>query len=166
MTKVTLWGKVIPLWFVVVLTIPLTIGVVLAAVTVQTTNYTSIGGEVVNVSEKLSCAGMGIDVEDDTLSAAGGTFGAAVEMTADGAVANTATTQGHYIYLYKLQVVTLDAGKVYKAQLFMDGESQGSCYVTQHATDPLTSHHAHLTYDIGTSLASAVFEIEVKEVLS
>ena len=165
MTRVSFWGKVIPMWFVVVLAIPLTIGVVLAAVTVQTTNYTSIGGEVVNVSEKLSCAGMGIDVEDDTLSAAGGTFGAAVEMTAGGAIANTATTQGQYIYLYKLQVVTLDAAKVYKAQLFKDGVSQGSCYVKQSA-DPSASDHAHLTYDIGATLSSAVFEIEVTEVLS
>lgn len=156
-------GRMIPVWLLCCLLVPLTVTVVYAAVTVETTTYGTIGGEVVTVTENLTPAGQGIDVEETTIgTAVGDTEVGAVEMTAAGAVANTVTAQGNYLYVYRLTVATADASQVYSVELIQDGTSIDTLYCSQPAA-PATAEYIDLTWDIGASLSSSVYEIEVLE---
>jgi hypothetical protein len=105
----------------------------------------------------------GIDVENSGISAVGDDPGSPVAMTAGGAVANTLTTTGHYLYLYNLTVHHADANQIYTVELIKNGTSVDTLYVQQGASPNVDSDHVHLTFDIGTSLQSWVYEIKVTE---
>lgn len=156
-------GKLIPVWLLCCLLVPLTVTVVYAAVTVETTTYGTIGGEVVTVTENLTPAAQGIDVEDATIgTAVGDTQVGAVEMTIAGSVANTTTTAGNYIYVYRLTVATADDAQEYSVELIRDGTSVDTLYCEQPAA-AATAEYIDMTWDIGASLSSSVYEIEVLE---
>ena len=156
-------GRMIPLWIMVCLLVPLTVTVVMAASSVTTTNSTLVNGENYVLSDNLTGTPQGIDVEDSALTIVGNVQGTPVEMTAAGSAANEDTVVGHYIYVYKIEVATLDADQEYSVTMTIDGSPETVLYIDQ-ANTPVAADYVTCTWDIGTTLSSAVYEVEVLEV--
>ena len=154
--------RLVPLWIAGLILLVSTASSVFAEVSVGTTGSGSVSGFAVTITESLTPSSQGIDVEEAALPAAGVSRDAAVVMTAEGSSANTPTCIGHYVYVYRLAVATVDNGQEYGVELLKDNTSVGTLYVNQRA-DSAEGDFVTLTWDIGSSLSSAVFVVEVLE---
>jgi hypothetical protein len=159
---VTMFGrKSVPLWVILLILVPLTASVVFAASSIGTRSVTNISGEVLTVSEGLDCTPNGITVVSSNASANAGN-GTEVAMDAGtGQVAREALTQGHYAYNATVAVVNASNSTEYSAELFEDGVSQGTLYIEQ-AAAAVAGDDVYCYWDLGTSIASHVYHIEVK----
>lgn len=162
MKSTHLMKKLLPLWIAGLILLVSSASSVFAQVSVGTTNSGVIGSELITITNTLTPSSQGIDVEAAALPAVGDTQHGAVVMTADGSTANTATSRAHYVYVYRLTVATADNGQEYSVELLKDGMPMGVLYVEQGA-DAAVGDSVMLTWDIGTSLSSAVFAVEVLE---
>ena len=154
--------RLLPLWIAGLILLVSTASTVFAQVSVGSTNSGVIGSEMITISDSLTPSSQRIDVEEAALPAAGDTQAGAVAMTADGSTANTATSQAHFVYVYRLTVATVDNGQEYSVELSKDGMPMGVLYVEQGA-DAAKGDFVTLTWDIGASLSSAVFTVKVLE---
>ena len=164
MVTLRFYRRAIPLWLICLFITSLTVSVVYAAVTVESTTYGTIGSELVTVTENLTPSAQGIDIAASTVSTPVGDtqVGAVLMVPAPGDTATTTTIAGNYIYVYRLTVSTGDSDKVYSVELIKDGTSIDTLYCQQ-PTSPVTGEYVDFTWDIGASLSSAVYEIEVLE---
>ena len=152
--------KSIPIW-IFILVIPLTLmPAIYAALTVQKRTYTSMFGEIVDVSEDLSVVSKGIDMQPSPKSAVTN-----VTLNTPLATGRTALTKGDYTYSVEAAIVTTSANTKYNCSLYQE---QGgawvyvdSLYVLQGGT-PAVGDGATLTWDIGPSLQSSVYKLVIE----
>ena len=81
-------------------------------------------------------------------------------MTASGASANTALTQGNFEYRWEVKVKTTSANQKYSVELFAGGTSKGKVYIGQGAS-PAVNDYVTVKWDLGTSLDDQVYEVQV-----
>jgi len=122
---------------------------------------TTISGEIFVLTEELTATPQGIGITNTTVGAVGDTLATNVTMTASpGASANTALTQGYFEYRLKIEIATPSAGKAYSVELFAGGISKGKVYIGQGGS-PAVGKYATIKWNLGTSLASQVYEVQV-----
>lgn len=164
MKPVCFKGKAVPVWLICLLIVPLTISVAYAASSIDTVtgdNISTIGGEVVTVSEDVSCTPGGIDVASSDVAAAGTSDGSEEAMDDVGTeAANEAITTGHFTYDCTVAVVTVTNEKEYTAVLEIDGVAQDTLYIEQAAASVI-GDDIDLTWDLGTSLSGGVYVVKV-----
>jgi len=136
---------------------------VYAADAPELVTYATLGGEVVTITDGLVPESQGIRVEESELAARGDTLEGVVQMTASGSLANEATTLGHFLYVYRLEVAEVDPGQLYRVDCYQDGLRQTRLYVQQSAS-PRVGDSVTLTWHLGPTLSSSVFEVQVREV--
>jgi hypothetical protein len=79
---------------------------------------------------------------------------------AGGSIANTAITLGHYVYCVTVTVANIVDSQAYKVTLLQAGTNKGDVYSAQ--GDPAAlNDKITITWDLGTSLASAVYEVDI-----
>jgi hypothetical protein len=141
--------------------VPLTASIVLGTSSIGSRTYTNVSGEVITVTEGLDATPNGISVASSNVTALGGNTTTEVAMDAGTSqVARGALTQGHYTYNCTVEVVTTSNLKEYTVELFQDGVSQGILYIEQ-AAAAVVGDDVYCYWDLGTSLASHVYHIEV-----
>jgi hypothetical protein len=161
MTATVLRRKSVPLWVILLMLVPLTASVVFAASSMGTRTITNISGESLALSEDLDGTPNGITVVSSTAAANAGN-GTEVAMDAGTSqVAREALTQGHYAYNCTVEVVNTSNSTEYSVELFQDGVTQGTLYIEQ-AADSVAGDDVYCYWDLGTSIASHVYHIEVK----
>ena len=156
--------KKMPLYAVLLVLVVATFGSVqaYAAISSATTrNVTTIRGEILVLSEALTATPQGVGITISTASAVGSALASNVTMTSGGASANTALTQGHFEYKMKVEIATVQAGLEYSVELFADGTTKGKVYIGQAASGAAEGDYVTVKWDLGTSLASAVYEVQV-----
>lgn len=156
----------VPLWLVLILSFVLLVPSIYAVLTVQTRTYISLFGEIVDVTEDLDVVSQGVDVQNSNKAAQGAEPGSPVTLDpGENAKARTALTKGHYVYSVEASVATVSANTKYNCTLYMEvseqWENKGSLYVKQSST-PSIGDKALLTWDIGTTLNSTVFKLEIE----
>jgi hypothetical protein len=131
-------------------------------VTITTRTVTTIAGEVFVLTEELSVSDFGTSIATSDASATGTSAATAVVMTSTGAAANTAITKGDYVYSVKVVVAITQPtpDKVYKVTLKEDGTSKGDVYIKTGDT-PAQGDSVTVSWDLGTSLASRVYEVDI-----
>jgi hypothetical protein len=136
--------------------------VVYAAISsASTRTVTTIGGEVFTLTEQLTLTPQGIGISTATASAAGSSLANNVTMTASGASANTALTQGNFEYRLEVAIATVSTAQAYSVQLLEDGTSKGTVYIGQASSGAAQNDYVTIKFDLGQSLSSAVYEIQV-----
>jgi hypothetical protein len=142
--------------------VPLTASIVFAASSMGTRTVTNISGESLTVTEGLDATPNGISVASSTVGALGGNTTTEVAMDAGTSqIAREALTQGNYTYNATVEVVTVSSSTEYTVELFEDGTSQGTLYIEQ-ASSSVVGDDVYCYWDLGTSIASHVYHIEVK----
>ena len=124
-------------------------------------SITTISGEILVISEHLTATPQGVGITTSTASAVGSTLANNETMTAGGASANTALTQGYFEYRLKVEIATVAAGVEYSVELFADGTSKGKVYIGQASSGAAIGNYVTIKWNLGTSLASSVYEIQV-----
>ena len=160
-------SKHVPVYVVVAMLIIAAMGpmIVYAALSVQTTNVTTLGGEVFKISEDLTLAPQGIGISTADVEALGTSGTPVVMVSAPGASANTAITQGHFEYKLSVTIAYPEAGTAYTVNLLADGASKGTVYIKQATTGSGVDEFVTIRFDLGASLSTAVYEIQVAPVL-
>jgi hypothetical protein len=133
--------------------------VVVATGTIGARSVTTINGEVFTLTGELSVSGFSTSIATAGASAAG-TSGSPVAMTSVGSAANVAITLGHYVYSVNVTVATIHNSQEYKVTLLQSGTSKGDVYIAQGGS-AAQNDNATVTWDLGTSLASAVYEVDI-----
>ncbi len=124
-------------------------------------SVTTINGEVFTLTGDLSVNGFSTSIATATADAAGSTIGSAVAMTSEGgSAANTVITKGDYTYSVTVNVTNTDNSQAYKVTLKQDGASQGIVYIAQ-GNPAAQNDKVTVTWDIGASLASHVYEVDI-----
>ena len=153
----------IPLWVVLLLAISATFPGVYAVLTVNNRTYTSIFGEIVIVTEDLSVVTHGIDISPAHKDPAGTDSLLPITMTSS--IARTDIAKGNYFYSVDVSVTTLSASTKYNVTLYMEESDEwvgvASLYVQQGGA-PAEGDKATLSWDIGASLSSSVYKIEIE----
>jgi hypothetical protein len=129
------------------------------AVTIQSRSVTTINGEVFTITGELTVSGFNTSIAYATASAAG-TSGSPVAMTSGGSAANTAITMGNYTYSVTVTIASSHVSQGYAVTLKQDGISQGIVYIAQDAAGTV-GYKVIVTWDLGKSLASAVYEVYI-----
>ena len=129
------------------------------AVTIQSRSVTTINGEVFTITGDLTVSGFNTSIAYATASAVG-TSGSPVAMTSGGSVANTAITMGDYTYSVTVTIANSHVSQGYAVTLKQAGISQGIVYIAQDAAGTV-DYKVTVTWDLGTSLASAVYEVYI-----
>ena len=156
--------KPIPAYLVLVMLAVIavmSVGVFSVISSASTRTVTTIGGEVLVITEELTVTPQGIGITTATIGAAGDTLPNNVTMTSGGASANTALTQGNFEYRLECNVTTTSAGQEYSVELFADGTSKGTVYIGQDPSTPAVDDYVIVKWDLGTSLDDSVYEIQV-----
>ena len=167
MRPLYLKGRVVPVWLICLLIVPLTISVAYAAnSSIDTSggdNIDHIGGEVITVAEDLGATPGGVDVATSDVTAAGASDTNEVAMGTGSEVANETITTGHYTYdcTVAIDAASPTAGKEYTVELKIDGSPHGTLYIECDPTTPATGDDIDLTWDIGTTLSGGVYVIEI-----
>ena len=133
--------------------------VVIASGTIGTRSVTTINGEVFTLTGDLTVTGFSTSIATAGASAAG-TSETPVAMTSGGATANTVITMGHYNYSVTVTVANIHNSQAYKVTLTQAGTSVGDVYIAQ-GTSAAQNDKVTITWDLGTSLASAVYEVDI-----
>lgn len=161
-------GRVVPVWLICLLIVPLTISVAYAASSIDTSggdNISTIGGEVVTVAEDLSCTPGDIGVAPSGgLAAAGASDGDEQIMDDVGTeAANELLVEGQFTYECTVAVVAGGESdtKEYTAALTVDGSPHGTLYFEQ-AASSVAGDDIDLTWDLGASLPGGVYVITVE----
>jgi hypothetical protein len=81
-------------------------------------------------------------------------------MTTGGSAANTAITMGDYTYSVTVTIANSQPSQAYAVTLKQDGVSEGIVYVAQDASGTV-GYKVIVTWDLGTSLASHVYEVDI-----
>ena len=165
MKKAKLLRRNIPLWLLILLVVLAAAPGIYATLTVQNQTYTSIFGEIVTVTEDLNIVTQGIDISPSAKSVVGNESGSPVTLTAAGAIVRTDIAKGNYYYSVEVNVATTSANTKYNVTLYKEesGEwtSVDSLYVQQSGT-PAVDDKAVLSWDLGASLSSSVYKIEIQ----
>jgi len=163
MKTIRLMMRPVPAYLVLIIllvTAAAAVAVYAAISSAPTRTVTTISGEVFVLTEELTATPQGIGITNATVGAVGATPATNVTMTASGASANTALTLGYFEYRLKIEITTLSAGKTYSVELFAGGISKGKVYIGQGAS-PVVGNYVTIKWDLGTSLASQVYEVQV-----
>jgi hypothetical protein len=134
--------------------------VAVAAVTIQTRSVTTINGEVFTVTGDLTISNFNTSIAIANVPAAGATTESAIPMAAGGATANTAITLGDYTYSATVTVFNVHDSQTYTVTLLQSGVNMGVVHIAQGATT-LVGDSVTITWDLGTSLTSAVYEVNI-----
>ncbi len=134
--------------------------VAVAAVTIQTRSVTTINGEVFTLTGDLTISDFATSIAIANVPAAGATSGSAIPMAGGGAASNTAITIGDYTYSATVTVFNVHDGQTYAVTLLQSGVSMGVVYIAQGAT-AVEGDSVTITWDLGTSLNSAVYEVNI-----
>ena len=165
MKKTNLLKRNIPLWLLILLVVLAAAPGIYATLTVQNQTYTSIFGEIVTVTEDLNIVTQGIDISPSAKSVVGNESGSPVTLTAAGAIVRTDIAKGNYYYSVEVNVATTSANTKYNVTLYKEesGEwtSVDSLYVQQSGT-PAVDDKAVLSWDLGASLSSSVYKVEIQ----
>jgi hypothetical protein len=131
---------------------------------------TTIGGEVFTLTGDLSISSYSTSPSTTTYSVAplhidaSGTSGSPVVMSATtGLTANTAITQGDFVYTVTVAVNHFVDGQEYKVTLLQDGTPltpQSNVYIKQGSSDD-TGTTIVISWDLGITLLSHVFEVDI-----
>lgn len=152
--------KSIPTWIFILVIVLTLIPTIVAVLTVQNRTYTSLWGEVVDVSEDLNVVGKGIDIQPANRPAVTN-----VTLNTPLATGRTALAKGNYTYSVEVAVATLSANRKYNCTLYQEQAGAwiniGSLYVLQSGT-PAVGDGATLTWDIGASLQSSVYKLVIE----
>lgn len=153
--------KAAPTWVVLVLLAAVTgVSVAWAVSKVTEQKYATMAGEVVTVTEELSANPLGITVAPVNIGAKG-TELAPITMIADpGDTANNTVTKGHYVYKWDVTVAEAINNANYTITLWKDGTVENTIYITQGET-AVVGDKVTITWDIGTSLETAVWAVEI-----
>jgi len=134
--------------------------VAVAAVSIsQPRSVTTINGEVFTITGDLAVSAFSTQISTEPATALG-TNGAPVAMTAGDAIANTAITIGHYTYSATVAVVNVHDSVPYTVTLLQAGSPVGVVYIAQGVT-VVAGDSVTITWDLGTSLSSAVYEVNI-----
>jgi hypothetical protein len=133
--------------------------VVIASGTITARSVTTINGEVFTLTGELTVSGFSTSIATADASAAG-TSETPVAMASGGATANTVITTGDFKYSVTVTVATGVDSQKYEVTLKQDGTSKGNVYIAQDAAGTV-GYTATVTWDISTSLASHVYEIDI-----
>ena len=148
------------------------IGAVIAssASTITTRSVTTIGGEVFTLTGDLSISSYSTATSTTAYSVAplsldaSGTSGTPMVMTAGGSTANTAITQGDFVYTVIVAVAhDVSVTTTYDVTLKVDGNVNGNVYIQQVSGTPTTQvgNSVSISWDLGNTLQSHVFEIDI-----
>ena len=152
--------KSIPTWIFILVIVSTLIPAIVAVLTVQNRTYTSLWGEVVDVSEDLDVVGRGIDIQPANRPAVTN-----VTLNTPLATGRTTLTKGNYTYSVEVTVATLSADTKYNCTLYQEQAGSwiyiDSLYVLQSGT-PAVGDGAKLTWDIGSSLESSVYKLVIE----
>ena len=136
-----------------------------AALTVQNTTKTSIFGEIYTVTEELSVTTQGVDISPSAKSAAGTNSTSPVTLTGVGATVRTDIAKGNYSYAVEVSIATTSANAKYNVTLYRE-QSDAWVYIdslyVQQAASPSAGEKATLSWDIGASLSSSTYKIEIE----
>ncbi|MGD0406032.1 MAG: hypothetical protein ABSB10_05210 [Candidatus Bathyarchaeia archaeon] len=133
--------------------------VVIASGTIGARSVTTINGEVFTLTGDLSVSGFSTAISTQAASAVG-TSGSPVAMTSVGSAANDAITLGHYVYSVNVTVASIHNSQEYKVTLLQSGTSVDDVYIKQ-GPSAAQNDNVTVTWDIGTSLTSHVYEIDI-----
>ena len=133
--------------------------VVVATGTIGARSVTTINGEVFTLTGDLTVSSFSTSISTATASAAG-TSETPVAMTSVGSAANDAITLGHYVYSVNVTVANIHNSQAYKVTLLQAGTSVDDVYIKQ-GTSSVQNDNATVTWDIGTSLQTAVYEVDI-----
>jgi len=133
--------------------------VVVATGTIGARSVTTINGEVFTLTGDLTVSSFSTSISTATASAAG-TSETPVAMTSVGSAANDAITLGHYVYSVNVTVANIHNSQAYKVTLLQAGTSVDDVYIKQ-GTSAAQNDNATVTWDLGTSLASHVYEVDI-----
>ena len=133
--------------------------VAFASVTINTRSVTTINGDVFTLTGDLTVSGFSTSIATTAPSAAG-TSGTPVAMTSGGSAANTAIPMGDYTYTATVTIANSHVSQEYAVTLKQDGASQGIVYIAQDAAGTV-GYKVIVTWDLGTSLASHVYEVDI-----
>ena len=152
--------KFMPTWIFILVIILTLIPAIVAVLTVQNRTYTSLWGEVVDVSEDLNVVSKGIDIQPANRPAV-----ANVTLNTPLATGRTALTKGNYTYSVEVTVATPLANIRYNCTLYQEQAdawiNMDSLYVLQSGT-PAVGDGAKLTWDTGASLQSSVYKLVIE----
>ena len=147
-------------------------GAVIAASesTITSRSVTTIGGEVFTLTGDLSITSYSTSTSTTTYSVAplpigaSGTIGTPVVMTAVGSTANTAITQGDFVYTVIVTVAhDVSTATTYDVTLKVDGTVNGNVYIQQLSGTPTSQigNSVSISWDLGNTLQSHVFEVDI-----
>lgn len=152
--------KSIPTWIFILVIVSTLIPAIVAVLTVQNRTYTSLWGEVVDVSEDLNVVSKGIDIQPANRLAVTN-----VTLNTPLATGRTALTKGNYTYSVEVSVATVSVDTRYNCTLYQEKAGAwiyiDSLYVLQSGT-PAVGDGAKLTWDIGASLESSVYKLVIE----
>jgi hypothetical protein len=152
--------KSIPLWIFIMVIVLALIPAIYAVLTVTTRTYTSLFGEVIEVSEDLNVVPKGIDIEPAPKSAVTN-----VTLGTPLAKGRTALTRGDYSYSVEVIVANISANTRYNCSLYQEQAGAwiyiDSLYVLQSGT-PAVGDGANLKWDIGVSLQSSAYKLVIE----
>lgn len=136
-----------------------------AAITTANTNFSAAKSDVYVYDESMfTIVSQGMDVTAIAVSAAGTTSGAAIEMAPSLGAANVALSAGDWFYEIDLKEAGIGsvASGTYRAELFVDGTSKGSLYITQATADATAIEGVALKWSLGASLsANSAYVVKV-----
>ena len=141
-----------------------------ATSTISSRSITNIGGEVFTLTENLAISSYSASPSTSSYSVApssidaSGTSGSPVTMTTDGSTANTAITQGDFVYTVTVTVIhDVDTTTTYDVTLKVDGAVNGEVYIQQLSGTPTSqiNNKVSISWDLGNTLQSHVFEIDI-----
>lgn len=141
-----------------------------ATSTISSRSITNIGGEVFTLTENLAISSYSTSTSTTTYSVAptsidaSGTSDSPVVMTTDRSTANTAITQGDFVYTVTVTVVhDVSSTTTYDVTLKVDGTVNGDVYIQQLSDTPTSQigDSTSISWDLGNTLQSHVFEIDI-----
>lgn len=161
-SKRNMLGGSVPVWLVILIFVMLGVPGIYAAMTISEIQYVAIYGEVFTITGELTVTSNGVDAAKADKSASGLNPDDPVTLRSGGpgGRAHTDITKWDWTYSIDVSVATVSPETKYKVTLYKDGEVVASLYVKQGA-DPDIGDRATLTWDIGASLDSSSFKVEI-----
>lgn len=159
-------GKRVPLWVVLLLMVALLAVSITYAVTANQRTFTTLFGEVIDVTTEVSITELMIDIAKQSQSAVGDTPATAVTMTSGNPTAQTTITKPNWLYQVELECITgtTPASTTFKVDLYINSTLSNTLYVASDA-DPATGEQATCKFDIGADLSNtASYMMVVTEV--
>lgn len=116
-------------------------------------------------NNNLSVVTQGLDLSSNVKSAAGTDSGSPVTLTSGGATVRNDIAKANYYYSVEISIVTTSASTKYNATLYQVQSDAwvyiDSLYVQQDVT-PSAGDKATLSWDIGSSLETSTFKVDIE----